>query len=317
MLHLDARNRMTVLAGGGRGFNAGAKGPEVDLHDVWTVEALTNGEILIGAQRGLLRLDRGGRIHRLADAGASVGFEGEIAANDPRAVNDDGRYVRDVRLTSIYRIATLDGRHPLVLTGVPGDANTYRLALIAPIARVTRLAVALPRHNRTLLRDGQVEIVSTKAATARLELLRGRQVVLSRTISLRRGRTHPRLRVLPSSQVHVLRVVATTASGATAMHQLAVIPSRALARPLVTRIEDAISLLNVSSETDAELNCRRRTPRRYACVAHWVGEGEHTSRGVLSLRADGLIRFRERASRRVRNPLNLFFEPLTYNPRPS
>lgn len=46
-----------------------------------------------------------------------------------------------------------------------------------------------------------------------------------------------------------------------------------------------------------------------------MGEGEHTSRGVLSLRDEALIRFRERASRRVRDPLNLFFEPLTYNPR--
>lgn len=85
----------------------------------------------------------------------------------------------------------------------------------------------------------------------------------------------------------------------------------------MTRIEDAISLLGASAETDAAVECRRRTSRRFACVIGWETV---TSRGVLRLREDGLISFRgPRVGPRRRprvNALNLVLEPLTSNPRP-
>ena len=167
-----------------------------------------------------------GRIHRLVRGGART----YVAADDRRAVNDDGQRASDVRLTQISRIDRLDGEHPLVLTEVPGPDKSRRLALIAPIDRIGRLAVALPRANRRLLRRPRVELLTTRPATARIELLRGRRVVTSRTISLRDGRTRTRLRVPRSNDAHALRVVATTPQGAIATHQLTFIPSRRLAR---------------------------------------------------------------------------------------
>ena len=321
VVRLKGDDRMAVVAGGGRGFKNGAKGTDVNLGEVWAVAALRGSAILIGATRGLLRLDRDGRIQTVVRGGADACDC--AAVDDARAANDDGRYVRDVRLTQISRVAALDRSQLLALTAVPRgeQVSTARLALVAPIDRIDRLALALPRRNRALLRQGRVEIVSTKPAMARVELFRGRHVVASKNVSLRRGGSRIRLRVKRSSTAHVLRVVATTATGATATHQLAVIPRQVLPRPVVTRIEDAISVLGTGAETDAWVGCRRRTWRRYGCVIHWVGEGERTSPGVLSLRDDGLISFRgprigPRDDPHVR-AINLVFEPLTYNPRPN
>ena len=310
VLRLDAKadDRVTVLAGGGRGFKDGSRATDVDLGDVWAVARLADDAILIGAERGLLRLDRDGRIHTLVRGGA-VACDC-AAVDDARAVNDDGRHPRDVRLTKISAVETSDGEQPLVLTEVAGSDLTHRLALIAPIDRIGRLAVALPRDNRTLLRHGRVDILATRRAKARLELLRGRRVLVSRTISLVRGRTRVRLRAPRSTKPHVLRVTATTSQPAVASHQLALIPSRLLTRQVLRYIEDGISVLGADAENDVEVWCRPRTQTRFACVYDpWIGR---SSRAVLRVRRDGLITFQ----RRGRYPLKLVYEPLTFNPRP-
>ena len=307
VLRLHPNNEITVLAGGGLGFKDGARATDVDVGDVHAVAHQGESALLVGTDRGLLRLDAAGRIHTVVRGGAVACDCG--AVDDPRAVNDDGRNARDVRLTKISKVDTLDGRHPLVLTDVAGLDVTRRLALIAPVDRAGRLAVALPRGNRTLLRRGRVEIVATAPAIARLELLSGRLVVASRRIRLVRGRTRITLRAPRTTKPHVLRLTARNGS-AIAVHQLAVIPSRLLARPVLSYIEDAISSLYADAENDASVGCRPHIATRFHCtISPSIGT---PSRGVLRLRDDGLITFRKRGD----HPLNLVFEPLTFNPRP-
>lgn len=310
LLRRDVDGRVTVLAGGGRGFRDGARGTDVDLGHVSAVAARADGTLLIGADRGLLRLDRDARIHTLVRAGAAE----EVAAVDPRAVSSDGRPASDVRLMGISGIDTRGG-DPLVLTSVPGQDPSVRLALIAPIDRSERFAVAVPSRNRQLLLRGHLEIVASRPAVARVQVSRGRRLLASRTVSVRRGRTRIRLRVPSSTETHVVRVMARTAQHAIATHQLAFIPSRTLARRVVSRLENAISVLGVDGENDAFITCRRRTPRRFACTAVWTAL-DATAHGVLQLRHDGLISYEEAAVRR-RGTLKLVFEPLTFDPRPS
>lgn len=307
VLRLDANGQIAILAGGGRGFREGARATDVDIGDVWAVARLRQDALLLGTERGLLRLDAAGRIHTIVRGGANPC---ECAGvDDPRAVNDDGRNARHVRFTKISKVDTLDG-DPLALTEVAGSDLTRRLALVAPLGGVGRLAVALPRSNRALLRSGHVDIIATAPASARLELLRGRHVVVAKRTSLVRGRTRITLRAPRTTRPHVLRVTARTRQGAIAGHQLTVIPSRLLARPVVRYIEDGISSLYADIENDASVGCRPPISTRFRCtISPWTGSATH---GVLRLRDDGLITFRKGG----RYPLNLVYEPLTFNPRP-
>lgn len=51
VLRLDRDDTITVLAGGGDGFEEGAKATDVDLGDVSAVASAANGALLIGDQR--------------------------------------------------------------------------------------------------------------------------------------------------------------------------------------------------------------------------------------------------------------------------
>jgi hypothetical protein len=230
-----------------------------------------------------------------------------------RAVNTDGRSVASARLTGIARIAVRNGS-PFVLTGLPEFG--LRLAAVTPIAQADRFAIALPPRDRRLLLGGHLDVVATRPATAQLQVLRHGRVIRSTTLSLTAGVTTIPLRVAASTEVHALRVTATSELGVAATHVLTALPGRVLARRVVRRLENAISLVGVSGESDGVVSCRHRTARRFACRAEWRSTGEpvRRTRGVLRLRKDGLIAYTERAARRS-HPFRLIFEPPTFDPR--
>ena len=234
-----------------------------------------------------------------------------IELGDPRAADADGLRTDAARLNDVVN-AQAAGDQALALTPVPGEWNAFRLALIA--ARPDRLAVAVPPSARTLIRDGRIELVSTRRANALVEVRRGPRVVASRRVSLRRGTTRLRLAVPHDGEAHVVRVIARTREGAVASHQMSLIPVRTLSDVVVRRIENLVSLLGVDAESEAWITCSRHTAVRFECDNEWYSGGETTnSRATLRLRPDGLIRFRERGSR---DDLRLLLEPLTYDPRP-
>jgi hypothetical protein len=311
VLRMETDGRFAVLAGGRGHFVEGGKAIGTDLGQVSAVSVQPDGALLLGTDRGLLRLDPDGSIHTLVAAGAA----NRVAANDAREVSSDGSAVAGVRLMGITRVATLSGTaEPLVLTSVPGQ--TARLALISTPQESGRFALALPPRNRTSLQHGSVEIIATRPATGRVEVLHGRRVLAARRVTLARGRTRIRLAMPATTTPAILRVTATTGDGAIASHQLTVMMDRTLGRTLIRRLEEAISLLSVDIESDAIVNCRRKTPRRFACTTKWfTPEEDGTTGGVLKLRPDGLIGYQERF--RGHAPFTLVFEPLTFNPRSS
>ena len=311
VLRLSPDGTLVVLAGGGRGFREGAVATDVALDHPGIVAAAADGTVLIAAGRGVLRVGRDGRIRTVVRGAALTKF---VSVGEPGIADADGLPVASARVRDVIDVhATGDGQ-TLVKTIVPGKYPSVRVALIAE--RPARLAVALPGRNRTLLLRGHAEVMATRPAVGQVQVRRGRRVVASRRVALRRGRTRIRVRVPVSDQVHVVRVLARSRDGAIASHQLTVIPGRRLAAAVVRRLEDYISLINVDAESDAWITCRRRTPRRFRCRAEYYSGGETMwANAGLRLRDDGLIAFDESATEGL-EAMRLVFEPLTYNPRP-
>jgi hypothetical protein len=311
VLRLSPDGTLGVVAGGGRGFREGAVATDVALDRLTGVAAASDRTLLIAAGRGVLRLGRDGRISTVVRGAAAAKF---LSVGEPGNADADGLPVAAARVRDVLGIHAMSGGQALVMTTVPGRDRTVRVALITE--RPERLAVALPGRNRTLLLRGHAEIVATRAAVGRVQVRQGRRVVASRRVALRRGRTRIRVRVPTSDKVHVMRVLARSRDGAIASHQISVIPGRRLAGPVVRRLEDYISLVNVDAESDAWITCRRRTPWRFGCRAEYSSGGETVwANARLRLRDDGLIAYSEPATTE-REAMRLVFEPLTYNPRP-
>jgi hypothetical protein len=312
MERLPSRSRggSWTLAGGGRGFREGVVSTDAALSEVSSVSAAVDGSLLLSARRGVLRVDPAGRITTVVRAATTSKY---IELGDPRAADADRLRSDAARLSDVAAVQAGDD-HTLVLTVVGGESGGYRVAMIT--ARPDRLAVAVPPSARTLIRDGRIELVSTRRAKALVEVRRGRRVVASRRVSLRRGTTRVRLAVPHDGEAHVVRVIARTRDGAVASHQMSLIPGRTLSDVVVRRIENLVSLLGVDAESEAWITCSRQTAVRFECDNDWYSGGETTkSRATLRLRPDGLIRFRERDAQE-RDDLRLLLEPLTYDPRP-
>ena len=259
------------------------------------VHALSVGNVLIGtASEGLLRLGPDGRLRTVV-----AGTEIRDFPSDARAVTVDGQPVARARLSMISRIDVLPDGDIAVLTDQFGVTGGSRLALVRVAGRSVRLGVALPRANRASVRRGGVEIFSTRAARARVEVLRrGRVVVARRDVALGAGATRVRLPIVRSDEVHVLRASARTSDGRVASHRLAFFPRDTMTPRVARALADYVDGV-LSVDGHKTTGCRRATAASFRCRA-----GRDPV--VIAIRRDGLVDWTEGARR---EPLRIVLEP--------
>lgn len=290
--HVDTDGIIRTIAGGGRRFIEGAPATSVALREISALRSAVDDALLVATRRGLLRLERDGTIHTVLRTIVSA----SAGTHDSSQLNTDGRNARDARVDRIMQVDSLADGAVLFTTdhltgGALGFLTGSRLAMLAP-KRVSRLAVALPASNRTLLRRGDVTIVATRTARGRLSLNRGTHIVTSRRVRLRRGHNRVKFRVRHSSDVHTLKVSIRTLRGQVSEHRLTLIPSLTLSRRVLNRMLLPIERDMLTGESDVSIDdCKRVARNDFRCRTTVTadGESEHPSR--IRLRSDGLIQY--------------------------
>lgn len=96
VLRVDAVGRVEVVAGGGRDFVAGGLATAVDLGAVTAVAAGRHGGLLLSADRGLFRVNRDGRLRRVAGGTAY-----EYDPVEARALTTDGQVASKAMLAGV------------------------------------------------------------------------------------------------------------------------------------------------------------------------------------------------------------------------
>ena len=292
VIRVSPDGSVTTLAGGGRGFRESGAATGVALSEISSVSAVADGSLLLSARRGVLRVDRVGRITTVVRGG------------DDQQVHRGGRPARSRRRRPANRRGSAERRGQrysppasttLVLTRRPRGRG-------APIAsrcsrrRTDRLAVAVPPSARALIRSGRLDLVSTRRAKALVEVRRGPRVIASRRVSLRRGTTRIRLEQPHDGEAHVVRVAgphAKRCGGFTpdgpdpGSHALG--RSRAGGSRTWSRCSAWTPSLRPGSAAAGAPRCASN-----ATTSGPAATRRRTSRATLRLRPDGLIRFRER-----------------------
>ena len=208
---VDAGGMITTIAGGGRRsrWHDGTAATAVHLFAIDAVEALPNGDVLIAQDGRLVRLATDGTLHTMIK---------------PRA--HPGVTIPDGFFRGALTIDALSPDAVALLTGYGPDPP--QLVVIAPLERFGRLAVSLAARDRTSVRQGVVDVVSSAAASARISVRTGRRSVATTTASLATGDNQVHITVPRSSALHTLTVQVNDAGGRAATHRLNFIASAVL-----------------------------------------------------------------------------------------
>jgi hypothetical protein len=290
VLRLTSDGRVTVLAGGGRGFVNGALATSVRLGAVRALAATGDGGLYLATDQGLLRLTADGRITRVAPGAPSE----EGLSESAQSLATAGRSAASARL-AVERLDVLPDAIPTVLARNFVGGGT-RVAALSGLGVVPRFAAALTARDRLTLRKGSADVLATGPATARIDILDRGRVIKSVTATLRAGHNQIAIPRQGSRGGLVARVTATTREGQVAVHALSFLPSSVLTATEAQRLRSVAQgwggpggdvLHSVS-------HCQRRTSRSFAC--DWEASAEccaWSGRALLRLRADGLTEFTE------------------------
>ena len=281
----------TTIAGGGRGWREGAAATAVRLGPVRVLRAATDGTLEIAGEHRLIRVARDGTAHTIARTAS----RSDALPITSRRLNTDGRQAADVTLGVVTEVETLPD-------GSVAVAEGERLALVS--AGTARLAVAVSPRTRASLARGRVEIVASRAATARLRLTRAGRVVASRKVRLARGANRIRMPKPASAEPHLLQVTARDARGRVAGHRLSVIPAPRLSQRTLDRHLDVMERGFLTGDTDFRVHgCRRASARSFTCrETESDVEDDATRASRITLRRDGLLEYAWRDRRAVFEP---------------
>ncbi|HEY6886688.1 MAG TPA: hypothetical protein VI300_02875 [Solirubrobacter sp.] len=308
ILRVDAAGVIHHFAGGGRGWREGAPATSVKIGPVASVRALSDGGVLLAADRGVLQIDPGGRIHTLVRGVQAPGFAGFL---NQRSAGLDARPASDVVLNGVRDADVLTDGRLVALTQVPTGGS--RLALVGDPSGLDRLAIALPAEDRVAVSHGRLDLVATRPATVHVtvrEKSRTQPLADLRTW-VPAGRTTLTVPAARGARVHVVHVEGVTDDGRVASADLAAIPAPKLTTSALAPLKLWVDLAYSGSFTSQDtLGCRRASPRRFRCRWVFQEEGEAGVHGSSSytLRPDGLIDYvwRRDHGRRVQR---LILEP--------
>jgi hypothetical protein len=290
---VDPAGVIRTVAGGGRGWRENAPATTVELQRVSSVQALPQGQLLVGSADGVFRIEPDGRIVTV--------LRGGHARHVPAASHlaTDGAPAAASRFSGIRRSDVLPDGSLLIAQEI--HTMGTRIAMITPPERMSRFAVALPRADRVLLRRGLLDIVSTDAASAVVKVIDRPRTIRESRVRLAAGRTRIRLRIRGTAHPLIVKVVARTNDGRVATHRLAVIVKRALSRRAVDLLRAAIEYEKEYESPGALFfldRCRRIDRDRHRC--RWSLSTDETfgaGHATLLLRRDGLITYTERGRR--------------------
>lgn len=220
------------------------------------------------------------------------------------------RVVAGGRRAMLHLVRRLDvlGDGTILALVESADGDT-RVAAMTAGPTHPRLAVAQPATNRVSLRDGRLDVIATRPAAARIQIVHGDRVLSRARVRLHAGRNRVQVRVPVRDDALVARVSAVTAGGGVATHRLAFLPGLRLSATelrFVRRRVEAWGSLAVSGLT---INgCQRLTSRSYRCRWEDWAEGDLIGRGhaVFWVSHDGLVRYSKTSGRSSR----LVFEPI-------
>jgi hypothetical protein len=262
VLRLTPDKQVSVLAGGGRHFEPGAAATNVDLGFPDKVAARSDGAVLISSSDGLILVSPTARVSRLARVDAAN--DTRVSAN-PRAYATTGMRSYRALLRPIAVDVLPDGE-VMVLTDDPYGFSSW-LALIAPLEQTQRFELALPPRDGAWSSDGRVEIVSTRPATGRIEIVDHGRLVRTRAVALVAGRNRIKLRIPHRSAPLVARLTATTSEGQSATVALPFRAGTSLGRSELRRLVRLVGRVEPWG-IDGEIfvsRCHRRSRRAFLC----------------------------------------------------